>query len=122
MNVSRFHVSCIQETDYTAHFTCGELLDFREHFEHTGRCINVVRLSANCVHAFPKDQQLCTHGHRRDCSAAAAIFSNGTYFVDMPRIQKKNKKKHILQSVVMFTKCFQIFVTKNGIGLFSEHF
>jgi hypothetical protein len=57
MNVSRFRVSCIQETDYRPHFTCGGLLDFLEHCKHTGRCVNVVRLSANCVHAFQKDQQ-----------------------------------------------------------------
>jgi hypothetical protein len=57
MNISRFHVSCIQETDYGTHFTRGGLLDFLGHFKHTGRYVNVVRLSANCVHAFQKDQQ-----------------------------------------------------------------
>jgi hypothetical protein len=31
MNVSRFHVSCIQETDYRPHFTCGGLLEFLGH-------------------------------------------------------------------------------------------
>jgi hypothetical protein len=34
MNVSRFHVSCIHEMDYRAYLTCGELLDFLEHFKH----------------------------------------------------------------------------------------
>jgi hypothetical protein len=57
MNVSQFHISYIQETDYRPHFTCGGLLDFLEHCKHTGRCLNMVRLSANCVHAFQKDQQ-----------------------------------------------------------------
>jgi hypothetical protein len=57
MNVNRFHVSCIQETDYSPHFTCGGLLDFLEHCKHTGRCVNLVRFSANRVRAFPKDQQ-----------------------------------------------------------------
>jgi hypothetical protein len=49
MNVSRFHVSCIQEMDYRPHFICGGLLDFLENFKHTGRCVNMVRLSENCV-------------------------------------------------------------------------
>jgi hypothetical protein len=31
MNVSQFHISCIQEMDDRLHFTCGELLDFLEH-------------------------------------------------------------------------------------------
>jgi hypothetical protein len=57
MNVIRFHDSCIHETDYRPHFTCGRLLDFLEHFKHTGRCVNVVQLCSNCVHAFRKDQQ-----------------------------------------------------------------
>jgi hypothetical protein len=30
--------------------------------------------------------KLCTHGHHSDRSVAAAIFVNGTYFVDTPRI------------------------------------
>jgi hypothetical protein len=86
MNVSRFHVSCIQEMHYRLHFTCGGLLDFLEHFKHTRRCVNVVRYSANCVRAFQKYQKLCTHSHHSDRSVAAAIFANGTYFVDTPRI------------------------------------
>jgi hypothetical protein len=39
------------------HFTCDGLLDFLKHFKHTGRCVNEVRLSANGIRAFPKDQQ-----------------------------------------------------------------
>jgi hypothetical protein len=58
MYVSRIHVSCIQETDYRPHFTCGGLLDFLEHFKHTGRCVNVVLLSKNCVRTFQTDQQI----------------------------------------------------------------
>jgi hypothetical protein len=34
MNVSRFRVSCIQETDYRLHFTCCGLLYFLEHSKH----------------------------------------------------------------------------------------
>jgi hypothetical protein len=33
MNVSRFHISCIEETNYRPHFTCGRLLDFLEHYK-----------------------------------------------------------------------------------------
>jgi hypothetical protein len=58
MNVCRFHVSCIQETDYRPHFACGGLLDFFFLiFKHTGRCVNVVRLPANCVRVSQKAQQ-----------------------------------------------------------------
>jgi hypothetical protein len=38
MNVSRFHVSCIQETDYRLHYACGGLLNFLEHFKHRMMC------------------------------------------------------------------------------------
>jgi hypothetical protein len=38
-------------------FTCGGLLDSLEHFKHRRRCVNVVRLSANSVRAFQKNQQ-----------------------------------------------------------------
>jgi hypothetical protein len=86
MNASRFHVSCIQKTDYRPHFICGGLLGLLEHFKHTEQCVNVDRLSANCVRAFKKDQKkLGTHAHHSDRSVAAAIFANGTYFVDTPR-------------------------------------
>jgi hypothetical protein len=57
MNVKRFHVSLIQEMDYRPHFTCGGLLDFLEHFKHTGRCIIVVRMSENSFRAFQQHQQ-----------------------------------------------------------------
>jgi hypothetical protein len=57
MNISRFRVCCIQETDYRPRFTCSGLLDFLEQFKHTGRCVDVVRLSAYWAHAFQKDQQ-----------------------------------------------------------------
>jgi hypothetical protein len=58
MNVSRFHVSCIQGMDYRKHFTCGRLLSFLEHCKHAGQRVNMVQLSANGVCAFPNDQQI----------------------------------------------------------------
>jgi hypothetical protein len=57
MYVSRFNISCIQETDYRAHFTCGGFLDFLEEFKHTGRRVKVVRLPENCVRAYQKNLQ-----------------------------------------------------------------
>jgi hypothetical protein len=45
------------ETDYRPHFTCDGLLSFLEHCKYTGRCVNVGWFSANCVRAFPKNQQ-----------------------------------------------------------------
>jgi hypothetical protein len=32
-----------------------------------------------------RTNKICMHAHHRDRSAAAAIFANGTYFVDTPR-------------------------------------
>jgi hypothetical protein len=62
MNVSWFHVSCIQETDYRLHFTCGGFLDFLEHFKHrTMRKHGLI--VRKCACAFQKDQQtprMCT--------------------------------------------------------------
>jgi hypothetical protein len=49
--------------DYKPNFTCGGLLNFLEHCKHTARCVNMGRFSANCLHAFQKDQQtqhVCT--------------------------------------------------------------
>ena len=71
MNFSRFHVLCIQKTDYRLHFTCSGILYFLKHYKHTARCVNTVQMSANCVH---------------DCRAAVAIFANRTYFLDNARI------------------------------------
>jgi hypothetical protein len=34
----------------------------------------------------PKGPTNCTHEHHSDRSAATAIFANGTYFVDTPRV------------------------------------
>jgi hypothetical protein len=85
MNVSRFNVSCIQETDYRAHFTRGGLLEFLEHCKHIDQCVNAVRLlQIASVHS-RRTNKLCTHAHRRDRSVPAAIFANKNYFVDSPR-------------------------------------
>jgi hypothetical protein len=94
MNIGCFHISYIQRRDYRPHFTCGGLLYFLEHFKHAGWCLNVVLLSVNCVHAFQKDQQLCTHAHHSDCSVAAAISANRTYFMDTPRTMFICKFRH----------------------------
>ena len=56
-NFSWFHILCIQETDYRLHFTCGGILYFLKHYKHTARCVNTVRMSANCVLALPQNQQ-----------------------------------------------------------------
>jgi hypothetical protein len=85
MNVSWIHVSCIQETDYRPHFKCGGLLDFLEHYKHTGQCVNTVQLSANRVCDFPKEQQTlhaCAPLWPQHCN-----ICKQTYFVDMPHIK-----------------------------------
>jgi hypothetical protein len=48
----------------------------RKHF----KCLQIASVPSQRI------KRLSTHAHRRDCSAAAAIFANGTYFLDNPRI------------------------------------
>jgi hypothetical protein len=84
MNVSQFHVSCIQVTDYRPHFICGGLLHFLEHSKHTVRCVNAVCLQMASVHSI-RTNELCMHVHHSDHRTAASICANETYFVDTPR-------------------------------------
>ena len=52
-------VSCSSHSrkDYRPHFTCGGILYFLKHYKHTARCVNTVRMFANCVCALPHNQQ-----------------------------------------------------------------
>jgi len=86
MNFGRFHVLRIQETDYKRHFTCGGIHYFHKHYEHTALCVNTVHMSAIASVSWQRIKELCAHAHHRDRSAAAAIFANGTYFLDNPRM------------------------------------
>jgi len=70
-NFSQFHVLRIQETDYRPHFTRGRILYFLKHHKHTARCVNTVRMSANCVRALPQNQQsrhACAPSWPQHCS------------------------------------------------------
>ena len=71
-NFSRFHVLRIQETDYRPHFTCGRILYYLKRYKRTARCVNTVRMSANCVRALPQNQQTrhaCTPSWLQHCSS-----------------------------------------------------
>jgi hypothetical protein len=84
VNFSQFHVLCIQETDYRLHFTCGGILYFLKHHKHIAQCINIVQMSANCVHVLPQNEQA-----QHACAPSwpiVATFTNRTYFLDNPRI------------------------------------
>jgi hypothetical protein len=74
MNVSWFHVSCIQEMDYRPHFTCSGLLDFLGHCKH-----RTVRKRGSVVckwrPCLPKGPTNSAHVHHHDHSAAAAILA-----------------------------------------------
>jgi hypothetical protein len=57
--------------------------------------LNIVNTQDEALHClqmasvkFKRTNKLCTHAHNSDRSAAAAIFVNGTYFVDTPRTLK----------------------------------
>jgi hypothetical protein len=60
--------------------------------------------------------KLCTHAHRRDRSAVSAIFADGTYFVDTPRMKQEeaNSSTSVLRnrprtvSVTYFRICIFI--------------
>jgi hypothetical protein len=47
MNVSRFHISCIQKTNYRPYFTVGGPLDRLKHFKRTEQ--NVIQCPRNGV-------------------------------------------------------------------------
>ena len=81
INFSRFHVLHIQETDYEQRFTCGGIPYFLKHYKHTARCVNTVRMSANCVCALPQIQQtrhacapIVTAALQHQCSQTELIF------------------------------------------------
>jgi hypothetical protein len=79
MIVSSFRVTWFKKL---MHFTWGGLLDFLEHCKHTGRCVNLVRLSQI---ASAPIKRIDTHAHHCDRSVTATIFANGTYFMGVPR-------------------------------------
>jgi hypothetical protein len=112
MNVGRFHVYCIQETDYRPHFTCGGLLDFLENFKHIGRCVKVVWLSANCVRAFQKNQQnlhACVAYWPQHCSGNICkrnVYCGYTSYLNfcnfsllMALLNFKHEKKNFLMQI-----------------------
>ena len=45
MDISRFHISCFQKTDYRLYFTVGRVLDYLEHFKHTEQYVNTLLVS-----------------------------------------------------------------------------
>ena len=54
INFSRCHVLRIQEMGYKQHLIWGGIIYFLKHYKHTARCVNTVRMSANCVRALPQ--------------------------------------------------------------------
>jgi hypothetical protein len=44
MNISRFHISCIQKADSRPYFTNGGALDQLEHVERTEQYVNTIML------------------------------------------------------------------------------
>jgi hypothetical protein len=89
MNVSRFHVSCIQEKGYRPHFTCGGLSDFLEHCKRADNAW----MWFDCLQIAPvlskRANKLCMHAHHSDHRIAVAVFANRTYFVDAPRLYSR---------------------------------
>jgi hypothetical protein len=80
MNISRFHISCIQKTDNRAYFTVGGTLDHHEHFKLTEQYVTlsafVGLVSVDCQEM----REDSAHARTYDLNAAAEIFEDGTYF------------------------------------------
>jgi hypothetical protein len=71
MNVSRFHISCIQKTDYRPYFTVGGTLDRLKHFKRTEQNVNMIRCSRNGVWVLlieEGSQCTCTKQQPQRCS------------------------------------------------------
>jgi hypothetical protein len=82
MNFSLFHVLCIQEriTDRISHAAgLSVFLDIINKQHNALTLFECLQTASMPCHRINK---LGTHVHHRDRSAAAAIFANGTYFLD----------------------------------------
>ena len=62
MNISRFHISCIQKTDNRPYCTVGGALDHLEHFKRTEQYVNTICLSRTGVCDLPVSE-----GRQRAC-------------------------------------------------------
>jgi hypothetical protein len=64
MNISRFHISCIQKTDNTAYFTVGGALHILEQY------VSTICFSSICVCGLPMNerrQRACAKSRPRRC-------------------------------------------------------
>ena len=56
MNISRFHISCIQTTDNRPYFTVGGALYHLEHFKRTEQHVNTIYFARIGVCGLPKNK------------------------------------------------------------------
>ena len=63
MNISRFHISCIQKTDNRPYFTVGRKLDHLEHFKRKEQYVNTTCFSRIGVCGLPVNE-----GRQRACA------------------------------------------------------
>ena len=63
MNISQFHISCIQKTYNRPHFTVGRVLDHLEHFKCTEQYINTLCFSCIGICGLPVNK-----GRQRACA------------------------------------------------------
>jgi hypothetical protein len=56
MNISWFHISCIQKMDNRPYFTVGGALDYLEHFKCTERYVNTVCFSRIGICGLPLNE------------------------------------------------------------------
>ena len=63
MNISQFHISCIQKTDNRLYFTVGKVLNHLEHFKHTEQYVHTICFSHIGISVLPVNEG-------RQCSCA----------------------------------------------------
>jgi hypothetical protein len=80
MNISWFHISCIQKTENRLCFTVGEALDHLEHFKRTAQYVNNICFSRIGVCVLPMNEgrqrmrEITTSALRRKYSQTVLTF------------------------------------------------
>jgi hypothetical protein len=91
MNINRFHISCIQETDNKPYFTVGGALDHLEHFKRTEQYVNTICFSRVGVCGLPMNegrQHTCAKLRLKRCGGNISkryLLSENASYVDLYR-------------------------------------
>jgi hypothetical protein len=89
MNISRFHISCIQKTDNRPYLTVGGALDHIEHFKRTEQYVNSICFSRIGVCGLPMNegrQRACAKSRPQRCGKkySQTVLNFPNSLVDIP--------------------------------------